>query len=40
LTPETIRVTPLGRFFLRNVAMVFDAYLQPNPDKPMYSRTV
>ena len=22
-----LRITPLGRFFLRNIAMVFDAYL-------------
>ena len=40
LTPDAIRVTPLGRFFLRNVAMIFDAYLDPNSERPMFSRTV
>jgi len=40
VTPEAIRVTPLGRVFLRNIAMAFDAYLEPDPDRPMYSRTV
>ena len=36
------RVTPLGRFFLRNVAMVFDAYLpgQRGAGRPMFSRTL
>jgi oxygen-independent coproporphyrinogen-3 oxidase len=28
LTPDTIRVTPKGRFLIRNVCMTFDAYLQ------------
>jgi oxygen-independent coproporphyrinogen-3 oxidase len=35
-----LKVTDLGRFFLRNVAMVFDAYLQSGGDRPLYSRTV
>jgi oxygen-independent coproporphyrinogen-3 oxidase len=35
-----LRATDLGRFFLRNVAMVFDAYLQTGGDRPLYSRTV
>jgi oxygen-independent coproporphyrinogen-3 oxidase len=37
-----LTVTPLGRLFLRNVAMAFDAHLAP-PDesaKPLFSRTV
>jgi len=41
LDEEALRVTELGRFFLRNVAMVFDAYLEaPEGDRPRYSRTV
>ena len=43
---EGIRVTPLGRLFVRNVCMVFDAHLgkvpptAKSPDGPRYSRTV
>lgn len=33
-----LELTPLGRFFVRNVAMVFDAYLQGNQHR--FSRTV
>jgi len=40
LDEESLKVTDLGRFFLRNVAMVFDAYLETGGDKPKYSRTV
>jgi oxygen-independent coproporphyrinogen III oxidase len=36
---QGIRVTPLGRLFVRNVAMIFDAYLKL-PQKVTYSRTV
>jgi len=39
LDETAIRVTAAGRFFLRNIAMVFDAYLKPL-DRPRYSRTV
>ncbi len=35
-----LRATDLGRFFLRNVAMVFDAYLETGGERPLYSRTV
>jgi oxygen-independent coproporphyrinogen-3 oxidase len=35
-----IRVTPNGRFFLRNVCMPFDTYLQQPQDGPIYSQTV
>jgi oxygen-independent coproporphyrinogen-3 oxidase len=35
---DCIRVTELGRLFLRNIAMPFDAYL--DHDKTRYSRTV
>jgi oxygen-independent coproporphyrinogen-3 oxidase len=38
---DLIEVTPLGRLFIRNVAMPFDRYLRrKNPDKPVFSRTV
>lgn len=41
LTPGRIRVTEAGRMFLRNIAMVFDAYLhQQAADMPRYSRTI
>jgi oxygen-independent coproporphyrinogen-3 oxidase len=35
-----LRVTPTGRFFLRNLCMPFDAYLAPPGVGPVYSRTV
>ncbi|HOX25158.1 MAG TPA: oxygen-independent coproporphyrinogen III oxidase [Candidatus Krumholzibacteria bacterium] len=35
-----LQVTALGRYFLRNVAMVFDAYLATGEHEPRYSRTV
>ncbi|HLM44393.1 MAG TPA: oxygen-independent coproporphyrinogen III oxidase, partial [Myxococcaceae bacterium] len=34
-----LEVTPLGRLFVRNVAMVFDAYLGRS-ERPRFSRTV
>ena len=38
--PE-LRVLPLGQLFIRNICMVFDAYLGAKPeDKPVFSRTV
>jgi oxygen-independent coproporphyrinogen-3 oxidase len=38
----SLRVTPLGRLLVRNVAMVFDAYLgdQRKTGKPLFSKTV
>lgn len=35
-----IIVTELGRLFLRNIAMIFDAYLPKNASKGSYSKTV
>ncbi|HVY61505.1 MAG TPA: oxygen-independent coproporphyrinogen III oxidase, partial [Planctomycetota bacterium] len=35
-----VEVTPLGRLFLRNIAMAFDVYLPKNAERPMFSRTV
>ncbi len=38
---DGIYVTPLGRLFIRNIAMVFDVYLRrKKADKPVFSRTV
>ncbi|MEO0508889.1 MAG: oxygen-independent coproporphyrinogen III oxidase [Verrucomicrobiota bacterium] len=38
-SPRGFRVTESGRFFIRNLAMCFDAYLEPAAEK-RYSRTV
>jgi len=35
-----IRATALGRIFLRNLAMPFDAYLGTGSEKPVFSRTL
>ena len=40
LTADVIRVTMLGRIFIRNVGMVFDRYLQKPKDKPVFSKTL
>jgi oxygen-independent coproporphyrinogen-3 oxidase len=46
LSDDGIRLTPLGRLFVRNVCMVFDAHLGKRPAGagkpagPRYSRTV
>jgi oxygen-independent coproporphyrinogen-3 oxidase len=40
LAPGEIRATALGRVFLRNLAMPFDAYLEASPDKPVFSKTL
>jgi oxygen-independent coproporphyrinogen-3 oxidase len=39
---DEVRVTPLGQIFIRNVAMVFDAYLkqQAPESRPLFSRTI
>ena len=41
-TDGSLRVTPLGRLLVRNLAMAFDAYLpnQRQAGRPMFSRTV
>ncbi len=38
--PTGLRVTPLGRLFVRIIAMRFDAYLQADQRKGRYSQTV
>ena len=40
LSHDEIRATSLGRVFLRNLAMPFDAYLEASADKPVFSRTL
>ena len=40
LAPGEIRATSLGRVFLRNLAMPFDAYLETAPEKPVFSKTL
>jgi oxygen-independent coproporphyrinogen III oxidase len=42
LKPGEIRVTPLGRIFIRNVAMLFDRYLreQQMDQRPLFSKTL
>ena len=38
----SLRVTPAGRLLVRNIAMIFDAYLadQKKASQPMFSKTV
>lgn len=42
LSAEEIRVTPLGRIFIRNLAMPFDRYLreQKMNERPLFSKTL
>ncbi len=40
ITPDVITLTPLGRVFMRNIAMVFDQYLKAVPRGPLFSRTL
>jgi oxygen-independent coproporphyrinogen-3 oxidase len=35
-----IAVSETGRFFIRNVCMAFDRYLEKDPSARVYSRTV
>ncbi len=37
---EGLRVTPLGRFFIRNLCMELDFYLEGQQEKPLFSKTV
>ncbi|NBV50230.1 oxygen-independent coproporphyrinogen III oxidase [bacterium] len=39
-TLHSMKVTHLGRLFVRNVAMIFDAYLRKPDQKATYSKTV
>jgi oxygen-independent coproporphyrinogen III oxidase len=38
--PQSIEVTGQGRFFIRNICMNFDRYLEKDSTKRVYSRTV
>jgi oxygen-independent coproporphyrinogen-3 oxidase len=40
LSQREVRATAMGRVFLRNLAMPFDAYLAATPEKPVFSRTL
>jgi oxygen-independent coproporphyrinogen-3 oxidase len=42
LAGDEIRVTPLGRIFIRNVAMIFDPYLEKQQlaERPLFSKTL
>jgi oxygen-independent coproporphyrinogen-3 oxidase len=40
ISPQGIAVTPNGKFFLRNIAMCFDAYRPAPSNIPAYSRTI
>jgi len=40
LSREEVRATQLGRIFLRNLAMPFDAYLSAAAERPIFSRTL
>jgi oxygen-independent coproporphyrinogen-3 oxidase len=37
---QLLEVTPLGQLLVRNVAMLFDAYLRKAGGKKQFSRTV
>ena len=39
-TESGFNITPLGRLFVRNIAMVFDQYLKERSHKNAYSRTI
>ena len=40
LSSAEVRATALGRIFLRNLAMPFDAHLTESPAAPVFSRTL
>jgi oxygen-independent coproporphyrinogen-3 oxidase len=40
LEDEYLTVTPLGRFFIRNICMIFDRYLRENQERARYSKAV
>lgn len=40
LAPGRLEVTPIGRFFVRNICMVFDAYLPRQGRERQFSRTL
>lgn len=40
LDDECLTVTPLGRYFIRNICMVFDRYLREGRERARYSRAL
>lgn len=40
LSEEYLTVTPLGRYFIRNICMVFDRYLREGRERARYSKAV
>jgi oxygen-independent coproporphyrinogen-3 oxidase len=40
LDDDYLTVTPLGRFFIRNICMVFDRYLREGRERALYSKVV
>jgi oxygen-independent coproporphyrinogen-3 oxidase len=38
--PDRLRVTGVGRFFIRNICMELDAYLKSEASPPVFSRTI
>lgn len=40
ISDTEVRATPLGRVFLRNLAMAFDAYLAESGERPVFSKTL
>jgi len=40
MEPDRMRVTEKGRFFVRNICMEWDAYLDRSAKKPVFSRTI
>lgn len=40
IEPDRLRVTEMGRFFIRNICMEWDAYLDSCSERPLFSRTV
>lgn len=39
-SPNVIKVTQKGRFFLRNICMIFDQYLSKKRDLNHYSKVI
>ncbi len=37
---DKIKVNPIGKLLIRNIAMNFDGFIERNEDKARYSRTV
>ncbi|MBU2585606.1 MAG: coproporphyrinogen III oxidase, partial [Bacteroidetes bacterium] len=40
INSDSIQVTEMGRLLIRNIAMIFDGYIERHEDKAKYSRTV